>query len=105
MYKNFKAGKKSSITEAQIKKLDDRKYVITLFYHLSTELFLSHNNFLNGLFSIVVGMVWSILPSPAVTAERKSWEERFQDLLRYKEEHGHTRVPQSYPGLGKLKLK
>lgn len=38
-------------------------------------------------------MVWSILPTPVVH-ERKSWEERFQDLLKYKEAHGHMRVPQ-----------
>ena len=45
-------------------------------------------------------MVWSILATPAKSAERKTWEERFEDLLQYKEEHGTTRVPQSYPGLG-----
>jgi hypothetical protein len=44
-------------------------------------------------------MVWSILPTPVVT-ERKTWDERFEDLLEYKEEHGHMRVPQSWPGLG-----
>uniref|UniRef100_A0A7S1BMV1 Helicase-associated domain-containing protein n=1 Tax=Corethron hystrix TaxID=216773 RepID=A0A7S1BMV1_9STRA len=26
----------------------------------------------------------------------KSWEERFQDLLKFKQRHGHTRVPQLY---------
>ena len=44
-------------------------------------------------------MIWSVLPTPVVT-ERKTWDERFQDLLQYKEENGHMRVPQSWPGLG-----
>jgi hypothetical protein len=26
-------------------------------------------------------------------AERVTWDERFQELTQYKEEHGHTRVP------------
>jgi len=30
----------------------------------------------------------------------KTWEERFQDLLAYREEYGHCGVPQHYPGLG-----
>lgn len=25
--------------------------------------------------------------------ERVSWDERFQELIKYKEEHGHMRVP------------
>jgi hypothetical protein len=32
--------------------------------------------------------------------QTKKWEERFDDLLAYKDEHGHCQVPQSYPGLG-----
>jgi hypothetical protein len=35
-----------------------------------------------------------------VTGERKTWEERFQELLQFKEEHGSVDVPQQYPGLG-----
>jgi hypothetical protein len=31
---------------------------------------------------------------------KKSWDERYDDLLRFKEEYGHAVVPQSYPGLG-----
>ena len=31
---------------------------------------------------------------------KKTWDERYDDLLRFKEEHGHAVVPQSYPGLG-----
>ena len=30
----------------------------------------------------------------------KTWEERFQDLLAYRDEFGHCNVPQHYPGLG-----
>ncbi len=56
--------------------------------------------FINFPLLLTVGMVWSILPTPVITVERKSWDQRFEDLLEYKEEHGHTRVPQSYPGLG-----
>ena len=33
-------------------------------------------------------------------SEPKSWEERFQELLAYKEKHGDCLVPQAYPGLG-----
>ena len=31
----------------------------------------------------------------------KTWEERYQDLLAYREEFGHCNVPQHYPGLGR----
>ena len=31
---------------------------------------------------------------------QKTWDERFAELLQYKTAHGHTIVPQSYPGLG-----
>ena len=30
----------------------------------------------------------------------KTWEERFQDLMAYRDEYGHCSVPQHYPGLG-----
>lgn len=29
------------------------------------------------------------------------WEERFQELIRFKEKYNHVDVPQTYPGLGK----
>mmetsp|Transcript_1369 Transcript_1369/g.1960 ORF Transcript_1369/g.1960 Transcript_1369/m.1960 type:complete len:112 (+) Transcript_1369:2418-2753(+) len=47
-------------------------------------------------------MVWSVLksPPPERRVERKPWEFRFQELLAFKEEHGHTVVPQHYPVLG-----
>mmetsp|Transcript_25603 Transcript_25603/g.56016 ORF Transcript_25603/g.56016 Transcript_25603/m.56016 type:complete len:521 (-) Transcript_25603:11-1573(-) len=32
--------------------------------------------------------------------KQKSWEERFEELLQYKESAGHCIVPQSTPGLG-----
>ncbi len=31
---------------------------------------------------------------------KKSWEERFEELLRFRETYGHAVVPQSFPGLG-----
>lgn len=40
------------------------------------------------------------MKKPDYVAPRKSWDERFQDLLRYKEQHGDVLVPQSYPVLG-----
>lgn len=46
-----------------------------------------------------LGMVWSILKqSTKPRAERKSWQERFEELIAYKEEKGTTNVPQTYPG-------
>ena len=45
-----------------------------------------------------IGMVWSILKQPESRAERLPWEERYQQLLAFKEQHGHTVVPQHYPG-------
>ena len=30
----------------------------------------------------------------------KTWDERFQDLMAYRDEYGHCSVPQHYPGLG-----
>jgi len=35
-----------------------------------------------------------------VLQERKGWEERFQELVEYKEQHGNVDVPQSIKGLG-----
>jgi len=37
--------------------------------------------------------------TPKVRYERRSWEERFQHLLKYKEEHGHCIVPQIAGGM------
>lgn len=36
----------------------------------------------------------------SVVAERKPWDYRFQQLISFKEQHGHTAVPQSTPELG-----
>lgn len=47
-----------------------------------------------------VGFVWLAGKRWTTKSIRKSWEERFGDMLEYKEVHGHTNVPQSYPGLG-----
>lgn len=47
------------------------------------------------------GFIWeSPMPLPVAKGPRLSWEERFEELLAYKEEHGDCLVPQTYPGLG-----
>merc|ERR1712238_374409 len=35
-----------------------------------------------------------------VVPPKKTWEERFQELLDYKSQNGHVKVPQLYPVLG-----
>lgn len=49
-----------------------------------------------------LGMVWVVfkLPPKEERAERKPWAERFQELLAFQNEHGHTVVPQHFPVLG-----
>ena len=37
---------------------------------------------------------------PTKVTKPLSWEERFQQLVEYKQKHGHTVVPQLYPELG-----
>jgi hypothetical protein len=65
-------GKKSNMTHEQATKLND------------------------------IGMVWSVikLPPPEKRADRKPWSHRFQELLEFQEQYGHTVVPQHYPVLG-----
>ena len=36
----------------------------------------------------------------AIKAPRKTWEERYQELVAFKNAHGHACVPQHFPGLG-----
>ena len=36
----------------------------------------------------------------AIKAPRKTWEERYQELVTFKNTHGHACVPQHFPGLG-----
>mmetsp|Transcript_8789 Transcript_8789/g.18877 ORF Transcript_8789/g.18877 Transcript_8789/m.18877 type:complete len:697 (-) Transcript_8789:102-2192(-) len=67
-YKLMKEGKSSTMTAERAKQFND------------------------------IGMVWSILKQPETRAERLPWEERFKQLLAYKEQKGHTVVPQHYPG-------
>ena len=47
-------------------------------------------------------MIWAVfkLPPAEQRAQRKPWSFRFEELLEFKEEHGHTIVPQHYPVLG-----
>ncbi|KAL7548730.1 hypothetical protein ACHAWF_011996 [Thalassiosira exigua] len=48
-----------------------------------------------------LGFVWQAGKTPnVVEIVRRSWEERFQDLLEFKAEHGHTVVPQLSGRLG-----
>jgi len=49
-----------------------------------------------------LGMIWVVfkLPPKEERAERKPWAERFQELLAFQNEHGHTVVPQHFPVLG-----
>eukprot|EP00566_Odontella_aurita_P007377 CAMPEP_0113573756 /NCGR_PEP_ID=MMETSP0015_2-20120614/26791_1 /TAXON_ID=2838 /ORGANISM="Odontella" /LENGTH=727 /DNA_ID=CAMNT_0000476863 /DNA_START=427 /DNA_END=2609 /DNA_ORIENTATION=- /assembly_acc=CAM_ASM_000160 len=47
-----------------------------------------------------LGFVWQVIKTPNRSGETKSWQERFEDLLKFKEINGHTIVPQHYPGLG-----
>mmetsp|Transcript_38894 Transcript_38894/g.116970 ORF Transcript_38894/g.116970 Transcript_38894/m.116970 type:complete len:182 (+) Transcript_38894:3206-3751(+) len=45
-------------------------------------------------------MVWQVLKMPEQRSEKKPWAERFVELVQFKEDHGHTVVPQHYPQLG-----
>lgn len=49
-----------------------------------------------------IGMIWQVAKRTGsfFGADRKSWDERFNELLEYKKVHGHTLVPQGYPKLG-----
>jgi len=49
-----------------------------------------------------LGMIWVVfkLPPKEERAVRKPWAERFQELLAFQNEHGHTVVPQHFPVLG-----
>jgi hypothetical protein len=47
------------------------------------------------------GFRWSAgFKKPEHVAPSKSWDERLQELLKYKEQNGHVNVPQAYPVLG-----
>jgi hypothetical protein len=50
---------------------------------------------------IEVGFVFRAGKTPNwKTLERKTWDDRFRELLAFKEEHGHTLVPQLSGPLG-----
>eukprot|EP00539_Tryblionella_compressa_P007148 CAMPEP_0178763542 /NCGR_PEP_ID=MMETSP0744-20121128/17227_1 /TAXON_ID=913974 /ORGANISM="Nitzschia punctata, Strain CCMP561" /LENGTH=234 /DNA_ID=CAMNT_0020418485 /DNA_START=55 /DNA_END=759 /DNA_ORIENTATION=- len=70
-YRQMKEGKKTNLTEEQIRRLDDW------------------------------GFNWEFkLKMPQQRTKPASWEQRFQELCKYKEEKGHCHVPQFYPVLG-----
>ena len=70
-YRLFQEGKRSSITQEKIDVLSE------------------------------LGMVWETnMPSGGAKEPRKTWEERFEDLVDYIKEYGHSIVPQNTPGLG-----
>jgi hypothetical protein len=47
-------------------------------------------------------MVWAVfkLAPKEERAERKPWSHRFQELLEFEKQYGHTRVPLHFPVLG-----
>ena len=70
-YKLWKQGEKSAMSEERERELMD------------------------------VGFVFEAGKTPERREGRiKSWQERFEDLKRYKDEHGHTVVPQNSGALG-----
>jgi hypothetical protein len=70
-YTRLQEGKETNLTQDQIKRLTDW------------------------------GFTWeSKIKKPLKRADPLPWAERFEQLLKYKEEHGHTLVPQHYPELG-----
>ena len=48
------------------------------------------------------GMVWQVIKQPPAhqRADKKPWSVRFEELVAFKAQHGHTIVPQHYPELG-----
>jgi len=70
-YNRYKQGLNTNLTEEQIKKLTEW------------------------------GFSWeSKVKQPAVKASKEPWEVRYQQLIQWKEEHGHCIVPQHFPVLG-----
>jgi hypothetical protein len=37
-------------------------------------------------------------------AKTKSWDERYGELVEFKNKHGHCKVPRLYSGLGKVRF-
>mmetsp|Transcript_2980 Transcript_2980/g.4850 ORF Transcript_2980/g.4850 Transcript_2980/m.4850 type:complete len:508 (+) Transcript_2980:105-1628(+) len=72
-YRLFKEGSPSNITQEKIDTM-------------------------NGL-----GMIWDtgFAFGPMLHQRRKTWDQRFEDLLKFIRENGHSVVPQATPGLGK----
>jgi hypothetical protein len=47
-----------------------------------------------------LGFQWRVVARPKDRVKPQPWETRFQQLLDFKEKHGHTIVPQHLRGLG-----
>ena len=48
-----------------------------------------------------LGFKWtSGYKKPTYVTPPKSWDERYQEMLEYKAQHGHVNIPQAYPVLG-----
>lgn len=68
-YKNRQEGKYSTLSDERLKELSE------------------------------LGFVFKAGKTPTVRTQPKTWEERFAELIKYKEEHGDTLVPCSNPVL------
>lgn len=71
-YSKFKANRPSSMNESRIKDLQSLNFIFVAGKKMD------HVDYKN----------------------KKTWDERFQELLQFRDTYGHTVVPQTYPGLG-----
>jgi len=71
-YSKFKSGRPSTMNESRLNDLQELDFVFVAGKKMS------HVNFKN----------------------KKSWDERFEELLQFKATYNHAVVPQSFPGLG-----
>lgn len=70
-YKSMQRGEKTNLTEEQVKRLTEW------------------------------GFSWeSKIKMPANIAKKQPWENRFEQLVEYKQKHGHCLVPQNAPEIG-----
>jgi len=43
-----------------------------------------------------IGFVFQVGEYRVADYEKKSWDERFEDLMKFKKKYGHARVPQQF---------